>query len=55
MKKEKKNDSNDLIMAIKKRSAERAEQMDSFVARMEAKYCQSNRPKKAKKITKKTK
>lgn len=55
MKKEKKNDSNDLMMAIKKRSAERAEQMDSFIARMEAKYCQSNSAKKAKKSAKKTK
>lgn len=49
-KKEKNNDTNDLISAIQKRSAERAVQMDDFIARMEAKYC-----KKSKKSTKKTK
>ncbi|VVC28994.1 DnaJ domain,DnaJ domain, conserved site [Cinara cedri] len=46
LKKEKKDDSYDLISAIQKRSAERAEQMDSFIQRMEAKY---NKPKLAKK------
>lgn len=49
-KEEKNNDSNDLISAIQKRSAERAVQMDDFIARMEAKYC-----KKSKKSTRKTK
>lgn len=49
MKKETKNGSNDLLLAIQKRSAERAEQMDNFLARMEAKYCQPKSAKKAKK------
>jgi len=49
MKKEKKNDSDDLILAIKKRSAERADQMDNFIARMEAKYCKPKTNKKKKK------
>lgn len=39
------------MLAIKKRSAERGVQMDNFIARMEAKYCQ---PKIAKKKVKKT-
>lgn len=43
------NDSNDLLLAIQKRSAERAEQMDSFLARMEAKYCKPKSAKRAKK------
>jgi len=48
MKKNKKNDGNDLISAIQKRSAERAEQLDDFVARMEAKYCKPKTTKKTK-------
>ncbi|XP_026813116.1 dnaJ homolog subfamily C member 9-like [Rhopalosiphum maidis] len=51
MKNEEKNNSNDLMVAIKKRSAEREEQMNNFFARMEAKYC---KPKKTKKNVKKT-
>lgn len=39
----------DLITAIQKRSAERAEQMDNFIARMEAKYCKAKKNKKSKK------
>jgi len=39
------------MLAIKKRSAEREQQMDNFFARMEAKYCN---PKKTKKNSKKT-
>jgi len=49
VKKEEKKDGNDLIKAIQKRSAERAEQMDSFLARMEAKYCKPKATKKTKK------
>lgn len=49
MEKEKKNDSNDLILAIQKRSADRAVEMDNFLARMEAKYCKPKSAKKAKK------
>lgn len=48
-KREKNNGSIDLMAAIQKRSAERAVQMDDFIARMEAKYC-----KKSKKSIKKT-
>jgi len=51
MKNEEKNSSNDLMVAIKKRSAEREQQMDNFFARMEAKYCT---PKRNKKNVKKT-
>jgi len=39
------------MLAIKKRSAEREQQMDNFFARMEAKYCTL---KKTKKNSKKT-
>lgn len=52
MKKEKKNDSNDLILAIQKRSAEREDQMNDFIARMEAKYCKPKTAKKPKKSNK---
>lgn len=48
---EKKNASNDLLLAIQKRSAERADQMDNFIARMEAKYCKPKTNKKSKKTT----
>lgn len=44
----KKNDDNDLISAIQKRSAERSVQLDDFVARMEAKYCKPKATKKPK-------
>lgn len=54
LKKEKNNSSNDLLQAIKKRSAERAEQMDNFIARMEAKYSKPKIVKKAKKSAKTT-
>lgn len=52
--KAKNNRPNDLIQAIQKRSAERAEQMDDFIARMEAKYSKPKTAKKAKKSVKKT-
>lgn len=52
MKREKKSESNDLILAIQKRSAERADQMDDFIARMEAKYCKPKAAKKPKKNSK---
>lgn len=48
MKKEKKNDSNDLILAIQKRSAQREDQMNDFISRMEAKYCKPKTAKKTK-------
>ena len=51
MQNEEKSSSNDLMLAIKKRSAEREQQMDNFIARMEAKYC---KPKKTKKKVHKT-
>lgn len=56
MKKEKKNDSNnsnDLILAIQKRSAERENQMTDFISRMEAKYCKPKTSKKVKRSNKK--
>jgi len=45
----KENNGNDLILAIQKRSSERAKQLDDFVARMEAKYCKPKTNKKTKK------
>jgi len=39
------------MLAIKKRSAEREQQMDNFLARMEAKYCTTKKTKKKAKKT----
>ncbi|XP_050522852.1 dnaJ homolog subfamily C member 9 [Daktulosphaira vitifoliae] len=51
-KKSNKNDDNDLLLAIQKRSAERAEQMDDFLSRMEAKYCKPQPTTKGRKSNK---
>lgn len=49
LEKKKKSDGEDLILAIQNRSAQRAEQFNDFVARIEAKHCKPKMAKNKKK------